>query len=157
MALAAGGLGGGAVLSACTGSPTPVAPGSTPPALPDPLLAVLDERTRLVAQYDAAALEHPDLLPLLSPLRVQTEQQVVALRLALAWPEPTTSAAPSSDPAGTSSAVPIDPAATIADLRSAVQVSGTTAAALCVTTTTERAPLVGSLAAAASCHELLLR
>ncbi|MBA2390504.1 MAG: hypothetical protein H0V67_09645 [Geodermatophilaceae bacterium] len=165
-AAGAGIIGGSGLLSACTGSPGPVTPTSaSAPVEPDPLLAVLDERVGLIGQYDAAGLRHPELHPRLLPLRMQTKEQVVALRLALALPEPTveptaSAAAESSTTAGTSgssSAVPVDPAVSLEAIRLAVQASGGTAAALCETTSAERAPLVGSLAAAAACHELLLR
>ncbi len=161
-AAGAGALGGAGLLSACTGSPAPVTPISTVPTAPDPLLAVLDERVRLIADYDAAGLQHPELLARLLPLRKQTEEQVAALRLALALPRPSPTATGSgtSTAAPTTTAVPVDPvdpAVTLAAVRTAVRASGSTAAALCETTTAQRAPLVGSLAAAAACHELMLR
>lgn len=154
-----GAVGGVGLLSACTGSPDTVIPTSAPSSAPDPLLAVLAERERLVAQYVVAGRQRPELAPRLLPLREQTEEQVVALRLALALPEPTPSA--TTGASGSSSAGPVDPPesleVTLANLRSAVQTSAVTAATLCETTTVERAPFVGSLAAAASCHDLLLR
>lgn len=156
-AAGAGALGGGGLLAACTGSPTPVVPTAIPSAAPDPLLVLLDERERLASRYVAAGRQHPELQPRLLPLRTQTEEQVVALRLALALPEPTSPATASSATSSpTATGVPVDPAETLSGLRTDVRASGSTAAALCETTSAERAPLVGSLAAAASCHELLL-
>jgi len=135
-------------------------------------LAVLEERAGLVEAYAAAGRQHPQLLPRLQPLRTQTEEQVMALRLALALPERTpastalgttgtTGASGTSGTSGattspTATAVPVEPAVTLSGLRAAVRASGSAAAAVCATTTAERAPLVGSLAAAAACHELLL-
>lgn len=175
VATAAGALG---LASACTGSSTPIIPTSAAPTAPDPLLAVLEERAGLVEAYAAAGRQHPQLLPRLQPLRTQTEEQVMALRLALALPERTpastalgttgtTGASGASGTSGTSgtsgattsptaTAVPVEPAVTLAGLRAAVRASGSAAAAVCATTTAERAPLVGSLAAAAACHELLV-
>lgn len=164
----AGAVGVGSLVSACTGSPLPVTPTSAPPTAPDPLVAVLDERVRLVEEYDEAARLHPELAPRLLPLRTQTEEQVVALRLALALPSPTPTPTPASTTTATGASpatssatsaetvVPVDPAVTLEALRVAVLASGSAAAAVCEATTAERAPLVGSLAAAASCHELLL-
>ncbi|MGI8528315.1 MAG: hypothetical protein ACR2KO_02440 [Geodermatophilaceae bacterium] len=166
VATAAGALG---LASACTGSSTPIIPTSAAPTAPDPLLAVLEERAGLVEAYAAAGRQHPQLLPRLQPLRTQTEEQVMALRLALALPERTpastalgttgTTGASGTSGATTSptaTAVPVEPAVTLSGLRAAVRASGSAAAAVCATTTAERAPLVGSLAAAAACHELLL-
>ncbi|MBA2554810.1 MAG: hypothetical protein H0V10_14205 [Geodermatophilaceae bacterium] len=154
LATGVGAVGGAGLLSACTGSPGPVIPTATPSTAPDPLLAVLTEREALVAQYDLAGRQQPDLAPRLLPLRDQTEEQVVALRLALALPEPSSEA---TSRARTSSAVPVEPPVTLEGLRSSVRATATSAAAVCETTTVERAPFVGSLAAAASCHDLLLR
>lgn len=155
VATAAGALG---LASACTGSSTPIIPTSAAPTAPDPLLAVLAERAGLVEAYAAAGRQHPPLLPRLQPLRTQTEEQVMALRQALALPEPapTASATSGATTSPTATAVPVDPAVTLSGLRAAVRASGSAAAAVCATTTAERAPLVGSLAAAAACHELLL-
>lgn len=166
VATAAGALG---LASACTGSSTPIIPTSAAPTAPDPLLAVLEERAGLVEAYAAAGRQHPQLLPRLQPLRTQTEEQVMALLLALALPERTpastalgtTGASGTSGTSGattspTATAVPVEPAVTLSGLRAAVRASGSAAAAVCATTTAERAPLVGSLAAAAACHELLL-
>lgn len=169
VATAAGALG---LASACTGSSTPIIPTSAAPTAPDPLLAVLEERAGLVEAYAAAGRQHPQLLPRLQPLRTQTEEHVMALRLALALPERTpastalgttgtTGASGTSGTSGattspTATAVPVEPAVTLSGLRAAVRASGSAAAAVCATTTAERAPLVGSLAAAAACHELLL-
>lgn len=185
LATGVGAWGSAGLLSACTGSPDATVPTPTAPGPPDPLLAVLAERVRLVAQYDAAGRQQPDLLPRLLALRDQTEEQVVALRRALALPEPTpaatansattNSATPDSagtgaadptgsagtgdpvDPSGTSDPeTPVEPPVTLESLRMAVRASGVAAAAVCETVSVERAPLMGSLAAAASCHELLL-
>lgn len=153
--------GGAGLLSACTGSAGPARPTPAPSAAPDPLFAILDGHERLLAQYDAAARQQPELLTRLSSLRAQTEAQVVTLRLALALPEPT-SAAPgstvsaSSTASGSSSAVPVEAPVTLQTLRASVRVVGAAAATLCETTTVQRAPLLGSLAAAASCHDLML-
>ncbi|MGI8693424.1 MAG: hypothetical protein ACR2JK_11085 [Geodermatophilaceae bacterium] len=158
LATGVGAVGGAGLLSACTGSPGPVIPTATPSTAPDPLLAVLTEREALVAQYDLAGRQQPDLAPRLLPLRDQTEEQVVALRLALALPEPSSEAtSEATSRARTSSAVPVEPPVTLEGLRSSVRATAASAAAVCETTTVERAPFVGSLAAAASCHDLMLR
>lgn len=157
------GAGGVLLLGACTSgsdraAPTPPAP----PPPPDPLLALLDEREALLARYEATGTAHPALVGRLQPLRSQTADQVIALRLALALPTaPASSSAPPSSGGSTPSArsgpaVPADPAAALAEARAALQASGSTAASVCLSTAAERAPLVGSLAAAAACHDLLL-
>lgn len=151
---ALGALAAAGVVSGCTGPVAPVTPIRTTPTAPDPLLAVLDERVDLVERYDAAGRQHPELATRLLPLRIQTEEQVLVLRLALALPTAPPPTPTQSSSTGT--AVPVDPAVSLSALRSAVRVAGMRAAALCETTSAERAPLVGSLAAAASCHELLL-
>ncbi|MBA3252171.1 MAG: hypothetical protein H0T66_18140 [Geodermatophilaceae bacterium] len=158
------GCGGVLLVGACTGGTGPAAPtSSAPPPPPDPLLALLEEREGLLAAYEATGTAHPDLIGRVQPLQSQTAEHVTALRLALALPTATStsSAGSSSTPAskgGSTSgpAVPADPAAALAELRSAVQASGSAAESVCVSTTAERAPLVGSLAAASACHALML-
>lgn len=162
--VAVGTLGAGA-LASCTGSPRPARPTrSAPPTAPDPLLAVLAERQAWVLRYDAVGVAHPALLGRLQPLRAQTVEQVEALQLALALPTATTSpsttsssaTADSTSGAPTAPVVPADPGAALAELRASVRAGAADAAALCLTVTVERAPLVGSLAAAGSCHDLAL-
>lgn len=153
-------------LAGCTGSPGPVGPTSSAASTaPDPLLAMLAEREAWVLRYDAVGVAHPALLGRLQPLRAQTAEQVEALRLALALPTATTSSSPPPPPTSGSSSsggapsapgVPADPAAALAELRASVRAGASGAATLCLTVTAERAPLVGSLAAAGSCHDLAL-
>lgn len=157
-------LGAGSVLlvGACTGGSRPAAPTSSAPAPPpDPLLALLAGLEALLVRYDATGTAHPDVVGRLQPLRSQTMEQVTALRLALALPAATPSptvprsGSATSGPA-TGPAVPADPAAALAELRSVLRARGVAAESVCLSTTAERAPLVGSLAAAAACHDLML-
>lgn len=156
------GVGGALLLGACTGGSDGARPTSpAPPPAPDPLLALLDEREALLARYEATGAAHPNLVGRLQPLQSQTAEQVIALRLALALPTATPSSVPPSSGGSTPSApsgpaVPADPVAALVEARAALQASGTTAASVCLSTAAERAPLVGSLAAAAACHDLLL-
>ncbi len=161
---AAAALGVG-VLGGCTGGSGPAGPtASHTPTAPDPLLAVLTEREALVTRYDAVGAVHPALLGRLQPLRAQTGEQVETLRLALALPTATTSSPPPRTSGSSASVgsitsgpgIPLDPAAALAELRTSVQAGAASAATLCLAIAAERAPLVGSLAAAGSCHDLLL-
>lgn len=157
-------LGGGGVLlvGACTGGTGPADPtSSAPPPPPDPLLALLQEREALITRSVATGTAHPDLVGRLQPLQSQTAEQVIALRLALALPTatpsptaPLSSGSTPSTPSGP--VVPADPAAAVAEVRAALQASGSAAESVCLSTTAERAPLLGSLAAAAACHDLML-
>lgn len=149
-------------LGACTGDPRPATPTTaTSPPPPDPLLALLAGREELVASYDVVMATHPDLAGRLGPLRDQTAEQVMVLRLALALPRSsapsTASGVPTSSGGPTTSGVAMpDPAAARASLLTAVQASGAAAESVCLVTTRERAPLVGSLVAAAAGHALVL-
>lgn len=171
--------GGVLLLGACTGGGDPAAPTPAgPPPAADPLLALLGNRETLLVRYDATGAAHPDLIGRLQPLRAQTAEQVVVLRLALALPSTapssaaaSASAAPSASASASGSsasgsaasenpapgpAVPPEPAAALAELRTAVRAGGAAAESVCLAAPAERAPLVGSLAAAAACHDLLL-
>lgn len=169
--------GGVLLLGACTGGGDPAAPTPAgPPPAADPLLALLGNRETLLVRYDATGAAHPDLIGRLQPLRAQTAEQVVVLRLALALPTTapssaaaSASAAPSASASGSPAsgsaasgspapgpAVPPEPAAALAELRTAVRAGGAAAESVCLAAPAERAPLVGSLAAAAACHDLLL-
>ncbi len=175
--LAAATLTAGAAMSGCTGgdsgqAPTPTTP---PPEEPDPLEPILTGTLALFAAYDNAAESFPGLAMRLAPLRAQTAEHVRALQLALAVPTMT----PSSTAAASASAVPTgsppasgtgtsppgggvgtsppgDPVATLAGLRARLGVIRSATGQLCLTTSTQRAPLLGSLTAAAACHDLLL-
>lgn len=168
MLAGAGGVAALLVLPGCTGGGSTSAPTSAAPSAPDPLLAVLEERQSLAAAYAAVGTAHPDLAGRMAVLQAQTEEQVLALRRALALPATT---APSTAPTGagtgaattgaaTTSAgnpvVPPDPAAARAMLRDRLTTAAEHAAALCATTSPERAPFIGSLAAAATCHRVVL-
>lgn len=159
MLAGAGGVAALLLLPGCTGGGSPSVPTSATPSAPDPLLAVLEERQSLAAAYAAVGTAHPDLAGRMAVLQAQTEEQVLALRRALALPATT---APSTAPAGAASTsagdpvVPTDPAAARAMLRDRLTTAAEHAAALCATTSPERAPFVGSLAAAATCHRVVL-
>lgn len=161
------GAGGVLLLGACTGGPGPAAlTSSGPPPAPDPLLALLRDREALLVRYDATGAAHPDLIGRLQPLRAQTAEQVVVLRLALALPTAAPSSAASATVSGGTApsgsapppgpAVPPDPTAALVELRSVVRASGAAAEWVCLAAPAERAPLCGSLAAAAACHDVLL-
>lgn len=171
-------VGGGLLLvAACTGGPRPAAPStSAAPAAADPLLALLTDREELLARCEATGSAHPDLVGRLQPVRDNTAEHVVALRLALALPTSTptttptvtpTAGSPSSPsdtdgasgsgpPSASGPVVAADPAVALADVRAAVRSGGDLARSTCLGTTSERAPLVGSLSAAAACHDLVL-
>lgn len=174
--LAAATLTAGGAVTGCTGgdsarTPTP----SPPPESLDPLEPILTGALALVAAYDRAAEFFPELATRLAPLREQSAEHVLALQLALAVPTMTppspavstgTSAGsgtglPTGHP-GTSptsapgASPPVDPAAALAGLRARLGAIRSATGQLCLTTTAERAPLIGSLTAATACHDLLL-
>ncbi|CAN5350755.1 lipoprotein [soil metagenome] len=165
----------GGLLSGCTGGERMAAPAPTTDPPPDPLEPVLTGSLGMVGAYDAAIAAHPSLAGRLVPLREQTIEHVRALQLALALPTTAPSAAPTTSTALTASSTPTAsapvtpsvnstasappteaPASTLANLRAQLAQSRAATAQLCLTTTAQRAPLLGSLSAAGACHDLLL-
>lgn len=173
--LAAATLTAGVAVTGCTGGDSARTPTPSPPPEPlDPLEPILTGTLALVAAYDRTAESFSELAVRLAPLRAQAAEHVLALQLALAVPTitpPSTAAAsgtatPTGSPpaggAGTSppgapgGSPPGDPAAALAGLRARLGAIRSATGQLCLTTTAERAPLLGSLTAATTCHDLLL-
>lgn len=145
------------VLPGCTGGQSLLPTAPTTPAVPDPLLAVLAARVALVEDCAAVAVAHPALAGRVRPVGDQTAEQVTTLQRALARPTASASVvAPVTPSVSSGPVVPPDPAAALAGLRAALQAAGEAAAALCRTTSAQRAPLLGSLAAAAAGHAVVL-
>ncbi|WBC00199.1 hypothetical protein O7543_10705 [Solwaraspora sp. WMMA2080] len=133
---------------------------------PDPLAGLLAATLELVGRYDAAMTTAAGLGPLLTPVvathRAHAEE--LSRLTGIALPAPTT-AAPGGQPTDPGTAVPGpgtsappgDRAAVLTALRSAEEAAATEAAAACHTAAADRAALLGSIAAARTCHLEVLR
>ncbi|MFV2085066.1 hypothetical protein [Micromonospora sp. LOL_021] len=140
---------------------------------PDPLAGLLAATLDLVGRYDAAMTTTAELGPLLTPVvathRAHAEE--LSRLTGIALPAPTTTTDPGGQPtdpgggvppgtatpgAGTS-APPVDRAAVLTALRSAEEAAAAEAAAACHTAAADRAALLGSIAAARTCHLEVLR
>ncbi|MEV4638474.1 hypothetical protein AB0J80_14090 [Actinoplanes sp. NPDC049548] len=117
-----------------------------PPPPPDALQPVLDEARQLAAAYDRAILAEPALQQRLAPLAEDHRAHAAELAKLIGAALP--SAAASAPPAEAKS---------VAALRKAEQAAQKTAAAACRTAPSERAALVGSIAAARATHAEALR
>jgi hypothetical protein len=114
----------------------------------DPLQPLLDEALALAAAYDRAAVAQPDLADRLAPLAADHRAHAAELARVIGAGAP--SAAPSA------SAAP-DPGRTPADLRAAEQKAQRTAMMSARTVPSDRAGLVGSIAACRATHAEALR
>jgi hypothetical protein len=115
---------------------------------PDPLQPLLDEALALAAAYDRAALAQPDLAERLAPLAADHRAHATELARVIGADAP--SAAPGA------SAAP-DPGQTARELRAAEQNAARTATLSARTVPSERAALVGSIAACRATHAEALK
>lgn len=154
---AALGTAGLALVAGCTGTPPPRPRPSPTPTGPDPQLADLENEQALLAAYDATLRAHPKLADRLRPVRADHAAHAAALRRLLtpAGGRRRTSASP-TPPAPTVSPVPADPAAALAALRTAEQSAYAARTRACLAAATDRAALLGSIAASEASHGVLL-
>ncbi|WP_233605702.1 hypothetical protein [Micromonospora sp. Llam0] len=144
---------------------------------PDPLAGLLAATLELVGRYDAAMTTAAELGPLLTPVvathRAHAEELSRLTGIALPAPtpadpggqptDPGSAVPPGTVPPGTAapgagtSAPPVDRAAVLTALRSAEEAAAAEAAAACHTAAADRAALLGSIAAARTCHLEVLR
>jgi len=158
--VAAAGVSG--LSGACTSTQTATrTPDQHDPPPPDPQLDDLADEHRLLDSYDATIAAHPDLAARLTPLRAHHADHASALQLVLgsaaggAVPSPAASGPvtlPSSGPT-----VPASTSAALAALREAEHAAASARARSCVSARSDRAPLLGSIAACEASHEVLLR
>lgn len=150
-ALAATGAAAAGLLAACSSSD----PSDGPAARKREAAARAEAALRLTTstasaalrdRYEAVAVRHPVVRPLLAPLHTEAAQHVTAL----AGPRP---AAPSPSP---STAVPDDPEAALRELAAAARRTSDTHTAALADAAPELARLLASVAAAAAVHAYLL-
>jgi len=147
--LAAGAAGAVGLLTGCAWwRPDP----SPPP--PDPLTPLVATATALVAAYDRTIAAHPDLSPLLSPVRDAHAAHATALAEMIDQP-PATTAAAWVPPAPRT--VPPEPDRALATLREAEQAAYDEAAQACLAAPAVRAAALGSVCAAIATHLEVLR
>lgn len=152
----------GGLAAACTAeSPAHPAHQATHRHQPDPQLADLSDEQNLLDSYDATIAAHPDLAARLRPLRAHHAQHVAALHGAIgaatggAVPSPAASAPVTLPTAG--ARVPATSAAALAALRDAEHTASAARTRSCLTAQTDRAALLGSIAACEASHAELLR
>lgn len=166
-------LGAAAVAATLALSGCPAAKKAGPPVTssappPDPLAPVLAAQVALRNQYDEAFAAVPALAAearlgtTLATLRNEVDQHVTATAGAMAVAVPTSSRPATPTPSAGASAtstppvVPPDTATLLAALLAAEGARAATLAALVPAVAVERAPLVGSMAASAACHVVVL-
>ncbi len=115
---------------------------------PDPLQPLLDEALSLAAAYDRAAVTRPDLADRLAPLAADHRAHATELSRVIGADLP--SAAPSTPAAP-------DPGQPLSDLRAAEQKAQRTATLSARTVPSDRAALVGSIAACRATHAEALK
>ena len=146
-----------ALVAGCTSTPAARPRPSPTPTRPDPQLADLTNERVLLAAYDATLRAHPTLANRLRPVRADHAAHVTALRRLLtpAGGHRRTSASP-TPPAPTAAPVPADPAAALAALRTAEQSAYAARTRSCLAAATDRAALLGSIAASEASHGVVL-
>jgi hypothetical protein len=128
---------------------------------PDPLAPLLAGALDLAARHQRAIADHPQLADLLGPIEAahRAHAEELARLTGTGLPSSTPSTPPGgpgpTGPGGTTSAG--DPAAVRAELRAAEQRGRETAAEACLAAPTERATLVGTIAAARAAHAEVLK
>ncbi len=184
--LGALGAAGIALVAGCTSAPAGHPRPSPTPTGPDPQLADLESERVLLASYDAVLRAHPTLSGRLHPIRADHVAHVAALRRLVApesghhrtspgsgtpasgtpasgtpasgTPASGTSAstrAPTS-PAPTPPRIPADPVAALGLLRTAERSASAARTRSCLAAVTDRAALLGSIAASEASHGVLL-
>lgn len=113
-----------------------------------PLPGVLAATLGLIGGYQATVLVQPGLADRLNPLLADHLAHVTALQQAMGRP----SSAPPVNGAATSSGVPGDPTAALAQLRAAEQSAQVGAVGACVSAPQGYAALLGSIAACRATH-----
>jgi hypothetical protein len=121
-----------------------------PPPAPDALQPLLDEALALAAAYDRAAVAQPGLAARLAPLAADHRAHADALNRLFGKTVSASAAAPA--PSATNAADDV-----IASLRTAEQAAQRSAAAACKNAPSDRAALVGSIAACRATHAEALR
>lgn len=111
-----------------------------PEPQPDSLLPLLAQTRALVTAYDGFLQQHPDRAARLQPVRDAHAAHVTALEAIIVQPSP----GPSASPAG----VP----ATLAELKTLESAAAKSAYEACLAAPTQRAVLLGEIAAARSTH-----
>ncbi|WP_342751517.1 hypothetical protein [Paractinoplanes atraurantiacus] len=118
-----------------------------PPKPPDPLESLLAEAVALATAYDQAIVSQPGLRTRLAPLAEDHRTHAAEMSRLIGKPL-------ASGPAPSASA---GPATTVAALRQAELAAQKTAVAACKVAATDRAGLVGSIAACRATHAEALR
>lgn len=113
---------------------------------PDPLEPLAAESVALEARHRAAATAAPDLADRLTAIADAHRAHAEELRKVIGRPAPSGSPAAAPTPAAT------DPDGLLAELRQAEQQGRGNAARACAGAPAERAPLLGSIAAARATH-----
>jgi hypothetical protein len=134
----------GTTLSGCWGSVRPAGPPK-----PHPLEPTLAGTLTLVGRYQTTISTYADLGERLGPLLENHRAHVDALRRAMGTPNPTGSPTVSASAAVS---VAADPAAALAELRTAEQTGQTEASTACLAAAAEHAALLGSIAACRATH-----
>ncbi|MGC4787749.1 hypothetical protein ACLQ22_07875 [Micromonospora sp. DT178] len=117
---------------------------------PDPLTPLLDESLRLAAGHRDAAVAHPALAGLLTPIAEAHRAHAAELARVIGVPLPSASVAATP-------AAPGDPAAARAALREDERAAREAATRACAAAPAERAALLASIAAARATHVEALR
>ncbi len=124
--------------------------GSDPPAgaQTSPLAPVLAGTVQLISGYQATLVTQPGLADRLNPLLADHQAHARALLAAMGQPTAAATASPSVTP----SAVPADPTAALAQLRTAEAAAQADAVTACVAAPAGNAALLGSIAACRATH-----
>lgn len=116
-----------------------------PGPVPDPLAPLLAGTLELAAQYRAAAAAQPQLAGRLTPIAETHDAHARELARVIGATSPT------GNP-GTTASAGAGSASTLTDLREAEQRGRDAAVAACLAAPPHRVALLGSIAAARSCH-----
>ncbi|HLU45255.1 MAG TPA: hypothetical protein VKZ67_09595 [Natronosporangium sp.] len=148
-------LGGAAAVVAGLAGCTDWQDGSDP-SPPDPLEPLLAATSTLVSRYEQAIAEVPALADRLTPLLATHQEHVRVIRAMIGRPEP--SATPDGmqwvEPSETAERSEED---VLAELRAAEEAGQQAATDACLAAPPDRAPLLGSIAAARASHQVVLR
>ncbi|MGI5522815.1 hypothetical protein ACQEUX_18055 [Micromonospora sp. CA-259024] len=118
---------------------------------PDPLRSMVDESLALAAAYRTSATAHPELADRLDPIAEAHTAHATELARVIGIPLPSATAATPT----TASAA--DPAGALAALRRLEKTAQQSAVTACAAAPAERAPLLGSIAAARATHQEALK
>jgi hypothetical protein len=121
---------------------------------PDPLTPMINAARDLAGRYDAAVTAFPELAERLNPIAEAHRAHAAELRRVVAASAGTPGA---SETAPVVAALPGDVATALAELRKAEQQAHEEAVHACLAAPSERAALLGSIAAARAAHLEVLR